>query len=228
MENEKIIAKIRKCLALSTSSNEHEAAAALRQAKKMMEAYGVTDLDIDAAEAQERRAKAGARIKPASWEANLASNVAATFNCKVLFLSSWREGQWVFIGCGASSEVAQYAFTVLARQSKRARELHIRTHLGRCKASTKTRRADLFSEGWVRSVSATIEAFSCNEHQEKAIGAFLAKTYPALSDLATSNRNQKRKLNDKELNDFMTGHQSGKNAQLNRGVGGAAEQGLLA
>lgn len=43
-ERNKVLDKIRKCLALSTSSNEHEAAAALRQARKLMDAHGITDL----------------------------------------------------------------------------------------------------------------------------------------------------------------------------------------
>ena len=45
-DRDKILDKIKKCLALSASSNEHEAEAALRQARKMMEANGITDLDI--------------------------------------------------------------------------------------------------------------------------------------------------------------------------------------
>ena len=54
-DRDKILDKIKKCLALSASSNEHEAEAALRQARKMMETHGITDLDIQAAEAEERR-----------------------------------------------------------------------------------------------------------------------------------------------------------------------------
>lgn len=228
MSKEKIIDKIRKCLALSASSNEHEAAAALRQAKKLMEAHGVTDLDIDAAEAQECRTKASAKTKPANWEAALAAKVADAFSCTVLFLGGWSQGAWSFIGCGASPEVAKYAFTVLARQAKRARDAHIKTKLNRCKTATKTRRADLFSEGWVRSVTATIHAFVANEHQAKSIDAFLTKHYCARQDLAPRDRNGKRKLSDKELNDYFAGHMSGKDAELHQGVGGTAAQGLLA
>lgn len=42
----KVLDKIRKCLALGKSANEHEAAAALRQAQKMMQAHGLTDDDV--------------------------------------------------------------------------------------------------------------------------------------------------------------------------------------
>lgn len=46
-EKARRIEKIRKCLRLAKSSNANEAAAALRQAKKMMEAAGVSESDID-------------------------------------------------------------------------------------------------------------------------------------------------------------------------------------
>ena len=46
IDRDKALDKIRKCLALGKSSNEHEAAAALRQAQKMMAAHGLTEEDI--------------------------------------------------------------------------------------------------------------------------------------------------------------------------------------
>lgn len=98
---EKIIDKIKKCMALAKSSNEHEAAAALRQAQKLMQAHGISDLDMSAAEATEARAKAGATQRPAGWETYLAGHVADAFGCKLMFTSSWaRGGEWAFIGTG--------------------------------------------------------------------------------------------------------------------------------
>lgn len=46
MDKKAAIEKIRKCLALAKSANEHEAAAALRQAQALMRKYGVEDGDI--------------------------------------------------------------------------------------------------------------------------------------------------------------------------------------
>lgn len=226
MDNKAIIDKIKKCLALSASSNEHEAAAAMRQARKLMEANGITDLDIQAAEAEERRAKAGAKSHPANWETMLAVKVGDAFGCQVIFSGGvWnRSGEWCFIGCGASPEVANYAFTVLNRQAKRAREEHIKAKLKRCKVATKTRRADLFSEGWVRSVVGTIETFAGNEQQSTAIDAYMAKHHPSLRDLQSRNRNDGRKLRDHEYDDYAAGSRSGRDAQLNRGMGGQASQ----
>jgi hypothetical protein len=85
MDNRKIMDKIRKCLALSQSANEHEAAAALRQAKKLMEAHNISAEDVKAAEVSEARVKAGACRNPVAWEGNLALTTGAVFNCTVIF-----------------------------------------------------------------------------------------------------------------------------------------------
>ena len=220
---EKILDKIKKCLALSSSSNEHEAAAALRQARKLMEAHGLTDTDVKAAQACEQRAKSGAQVKPANWENLLAHKVSDAFSCRLLFSQGW-PGEWVFIGCGAAPEVAGYAFKVLLRQAKRAREEHVRAHLKRCKTVTKTRRADLFSEGWVRSVADTVGAFAGTAQQTEATDAYMALKYPTLNALKVSNRNAGRKLSDRELDDYYAGSLSGRDARLHHGVGGARQE----
>jgi hypothetical protein len=46
MDRDKAIDRVRKCLALSKSPNEHEAAAALRQAQKLMQSHGITEEDV--------------------------------------------------------------------------------------------------------------------------------------------------------------------------------------
>lgn len=46
MDKEKIKDRIRKCLALAGSPNEHEAAAALRQAQKMMKAHSISEDEV--------------------------------------------------------------------------------------------------------------------------------------------------------------------------------------
>lgn len=224
-DQDKIIDKIKKCLALSASSNEHEAEAALRQARKLMDAHGITDADMAAAGAEACKAKAGAKERPANWEAHLADKISQAFGCELVFTGGWfGPGHWIFIGCGSAPEVAQYAFTVLHRQAKRARAEHIKFRLKRCKVATKTRRADLFSEGWVRAVAGKIAAFAGNDQQTVAIAAYMAKHYPKLGDLAASDRNKDRRLQDHDFADYQMGRDSGKGAQLNRGVAGAEQQ----
>lgn len=228
-DREKIIDKIKKCLRLSASSNEHEAEAALRQARKLMEAHGITVLDIQAAEAEERRAKSGAKNHPANWEAMLAAKIGKAFGCRIIFAKEFDHrnfdfvGRWVFIGCGVAPEIGQYAFEVLYRQAKRARAEHIKTKLNRCGPTSKVRRGDLFSEGWVHAVAGKIEVFAGTEQQTAAIDAYMGKHYPTLGNLKSRDRNDpSRRLSDREYDDYASGRRAGKDAELNRGVGGSS------
>ena len=222
----KMIDKIKKCLALSASSNTHEAAAALRQARKMMDEHNITDLDMQVSGVGERRAKAGAQNRPSNWETMLASKIADAFGCRVIFSGgAWaRSGEWRFIGC-ESLEVAHYAFTVLHRQAKRLRAEHIKATLKRCKPATKTRRADLFCEGWVRAVAGAISNYCGTEREHAAIDSYMEKNYPILRHMDATDRNAGRRgLPAREWDDYTAGNRAGKSAVLNRGVGGVDQR----
>lgn len=221
-DQDKIIDKIKKCLALSASSNEHEAAAALRQAQKLMESYGITQQDVDASIATECRQKSGAKDRPAVWETMLADRICSAFGCQLVFSSYWNSGEWSFIGAGPAPEIAGYSYKVLLRQAKRARVEYIKTRLKRCKSNIKTRRADLYCEGWVRSAVAMLAKLKATDEQQSAIDAYMAKNYPAIGVLKTRNRNDGRSLRDHEYDDMYRGHLSGRNAELNHGVGSNA------
>ncbi len=225
MDRKTILEKIRKCLALSKSSNEHEAAAALRQAQKLMAQHGVSDDEMLAAEAGEQATRAGAARQPAAWETTLAARVAEAFGCGVFFRAHLSFGEWVFVGTGAAYEVAKYCFDVLFRQVKRARAEHIKAALVRCKAATKTRRADLFCEGWVSTALALVETMVCGERAVQAREAYLATHYPSLVKLDSRDRNAgKASLSGSELYDYISGRIGGNRAQLNRGVGASDER----
>ncbi len=224
---DKILDKVKKCLALSSSSNVHEAEAALRQARKLMDAHSLTEEDVYAAEAAEHRSDAGAKSHPAHWETMLATQIADAFGSRVIFFGSayWgKKGRWCFIGCGPDPEIAHYAFDVLVLQARRARTSHIKAKLKRCKTAIKTRRADLFCEGWVRSVTGVIAAFCETPWKRFAIDAYMAKRYPDLGMLKSRDRNGDRRLRDHECNDYASGCESGRNARLNRGVNGSDQR----
>lgn len=229
MTKNEAIEKIKKCLALSASSSENEAETALRQAQALMAKFGIDEADMLAAGVSEAYAKAGALRQPANWESRLAGRVADTFGCNIIFKSSYFEsiGKWTFIGCGASPEIATYAFEVLFRQLKRQRAEHIKTALKRCKTVTKTRRADLFCEGWVQSVAGKLNSFAGSEEQDAQIDAYMQLTYPSLVDMKTRNRNKSANLSNRDYNDFAAGRNHGKNAELNRGVDVGQSSGLL-
>lgn len=217
--SERILDKIKKCLALASSANEHEAAAALRQAQKLMQAHGLTDHDVLAAQAGESGVKAGAAVKPSAWETALAIEVGDAFGCRTLFRSGYG-GIWVYVGVGAAPEVCSYAFAVLLRQARRARAGYIGNVLKRVKRATiKTRRADLFCEGWVQTAASKLTAWQATPDQEEKVAAFIGVKYPSLRALKATDRNSGRNLRDHEWNDLGRGQVAGRGAVLNRGVG---------
>lgn len=223
-DREKILQKIQKCLSLSSSSNEHEAAIALRQAQKLMDEYGISNNEVLAAEASEQSTAAGAAIKPAYWESLLARTVANAFGCRLLFVGTYLyrcSGTWNFIGTGVNPEIAAYAYQVLFRQAKRARSDYIKTALKRCKVATKTRRADIFSNAWINAVSSNVQKFAGSEQTAVVIDAYMQLHHPKTEKLTSNDRNSGRTLKEHEWNDYKNGAVSGKEAKLQHGVKGS-------
>lgn len=221
--DDRILDKIKKCLALAASGNEHEAAAAMRQAQKLMEQHGVSDRDVLASQAGESGSKAGAASKPAQWEADLAVSVGEAFGCRVIFTQRYG-GTWVFIGFAVSHEVASYAFAVLARQARKARTNYIATALKRVRRpAAKTARADLFCTGWVRTALSAVTAWTAPPEHEAAVEAFIGVNYPHLGTLKAVDRSPRGRLRDHQLDDLLRGQIAGKGAVLNRGIGASAD-----
>lgn len=218
-----ILDKIRKCMALAQSGSEHEAAAALRQAQKLMEMYQVSQAEMLAAGVRESKTKSGAVARPASWESDLAAHIAAAFGCKLIFSSSswgWGEAQWVFIGLPPANEIAAYSLEVLLRQALKARREFIDSALKRTKKrGNKTRRADLFSAGWVHTACAQVGALTPPEGAAEAIQAHLQLKHPSLGQLATTDRNAGRNWSERDQDAYHTGRSAGRGAQLHQGVG---------
>lgn len=222
LEREKILQKIQKCLSLSASSNEHEAAIALRQAQKLMAEYSISNNEILAAEASEKSTSAGAAVKPAHWETQLAATVAHAFGCRLMFVGGCSvigvTGLWHFIGISANPEIATYAYQVMLRQAKRARNTYIKTALKRCKTSTKTRRADVFSNAWVSSVRSNVQAFANETEHDAVINAYIELHHPRTEKLQSNDRNSGKTFKQSDWKDYMNGQISGKEARLQRGV----------
>ncbi|WP_281660993.1 DUF7168 domain-containing protein [Microvirgula aerodenitrificans] len=218
MDKKSAIEKIEKCLALSKSANENEAAAALRQARALMEKFNVSDLEMLASDVSESSAKSGAKRTPATWENTLARSVGDAFGCELIFATGWASGCWRFIGCGAAPDIAQYAFTVLLRQVKKERAAFTKLECKRLKPANKTRRADLFCDAWVSAVARQVREFAGMPVNRAAIDAYMGQRYSNCKDLEARDRNNGRNLRDKDFDALDAGSRSGRNAQLNHGV----------
>ena len=232
MTRDEALDKIKKCLALAASPEAHEAAAALRQAQKLMAQFGLTETDVTLADVGEVRQQAQ-NVPVVRWEAALAGMVAGAFGCDMYTSTSLVLGQtlqfrrhryYVFICVGPAAEVAGYAFDVLARQCARDRRRYIGLQSKNCKAKTKVARGDLYAEGWISGVRGKLDRFAGNERDAVLIAQYMQQRHAGMESADARSRTKGKNVTH---NDWHQGREAGRRAELNQGVRGSAAQPLL-
>ena len=230
MNKKTVIEKIKKCLALSKSANQHEAAAALRQAMAFMERYKIDANDPELLGIAEACILGSGSQKPTVFEAILANSIAKMMGCKVILsgdikitkdLHFKKVAAWKFIGFDPAPEIASYAFDVLYRQLKKARSVFISENLKRVQINAhKVKRADLFCEGWVLEATKLVSELNPNKDEMDQIQAYVQQKHNVRNSEPTD-RNKKTNTNtDRYHNDLHAGRQAGKNAKLNNAMNG--------
>ena len=232
MTRDEALEKVKKCLALASSPEAHEAAAALRQAQKLMQMYGLTELDVSLADVSEFAQ--GAQNTPVvRWESALANMVAEAFGCEVFttvglkrlgtFGNVQRQRKYVFVGVNAMPELAGYAFDVLSRQCAKGRRAYIKAQPKNCKPKTKVARGDAWAEGWLHGVSDKLDRFAGKPETEALVKEYMQARHPNMAVHKTRDRTRGRNVTG---NESWAGAQAGRKAELNHGVG-KHEQSLI-
>lgn len=222
MDRKTAIEKIRKCLALSKSSEPHEAAAALRQAQKLMEQFGIEHPALLAAGASEEWSKSGAARRPVRYEVALAGVVAGTYGCELLFCRQLNRtctdivGGYMFVGVSPAPEVAKYTFDVFARQLRVARRDYIQTKLRRCGPENKTARADEFCEGWVYAVRMQLQDAARTDEHTAMIAAYMRANHAEVRGFEPRTRDVSGR---RTTDDHWRGVEQGRSAVVRPGVG---------
>lgn len=171
--------RIKKCFALASSNNSHEAEAAIRQARKLMDKFKLEINDLHAAQAEEFSLRIGeGKSVPAQWVRMLSMTVSKAFGC-LSFYSYGPHGQsLIFIGETGSAELSGYAYEVLIQQLKDSK----RNYLSGCNiqgAALRRRAGALYAEAWIIGVHKRVEEFSgVMEEVERAIHAYTQINYP--------------------------------------------------
>lgn len=156
--NETIMRKIQKCLALSQSSNPHEAATALRQAKALMDKHQLSMQDVELSRIDVVEI-GGKYARPPNWKIGLYQAVSKAFACSLFT----RGGRPVFVGPTPGPEVAKYALEVLLRQLEHNKKAYLDSiardipHLGR---AAKVKLGKGYAEGWVSGCRTVVEQFA--------------------------------------------------------------------
>lgn len=124
---ERVIRKIKRCLALSKSSNESEAATAMRQAQAQMREYRLTELDVQLSDVGEVESEKSRANRRPTWDRHLSSIVGSAFNCRPLSRQQWcrSSGRMVeralFVGVMPAPQIAMYAYEALLTKLTQAR-----------------------------------------------------------------------------------------------------------
>ena len=213
-ERDRILARIRACLRLADSPEPHEAAAALRQAQKLMRRHGLTR---EEAELSHASTGAGSRaLTPRAWVATLITLVGRAFAVHPVYLPVHGGGARVeFIGRGVAAKVAVYAYEVLRRQLVRDRARTLR-QMRRLKRSTRIRRAEMYCEGWVSAVADRVRGMARGVPSPEEIDRYLAvRGQP--TELVETRSRQMRKG---DLAALIAGAADGAQATLHHGVPG--------
>jgi ElaB/YqjD/DUF883 family membrane-anchored ribosome-binding protein len=137
---QKLAEKVEKLLALSQSSNEHEAAAAAARVQDLLQKYNLEIADIEALRGEKvehssihlvRVPFVGMNGKAwnqrTTWEVNLATVIATNFFCRVVF----SQRDVVFVGTEANLQTGTYVYAQLVARlwalSAQARNTYVRT-----------------------------------------------------------------------------------------------------
>lgn len=128
---ERVIRKIKRCLALSKSSNENEAATAMRQAQALMREYRLTELDVRLSDVDEVQSEKSRANRRPTWDRHLSGIVARVFGCRPLSYKHWCEssGRMVeralFVGVMPAPQIAMYAYETLLTKLTQARRDYV-------------------------------------------------------------------------------------------------------
>jgi len=192
LEQQKIFDKIAKCLRLSGSANPNEAAAALRQARRLMAKHRITEAELELADIQEAGFDTGSAYSPPFWVLALANLVAKAFDCRVILARRFGcRPEYRFIGMGPSPEVATYTFKVLLRRLEEARERFLAT-VDEIDGDERERRADVFAQAWLFRVARTVERFAGDRRVEESVEAHIRRRYGEVDEHMAEPREAER------------------------------------
>lgn len=190
MDRNKALEKIQKCLALGKSPNEHEAAAAMRQAQALMRNFGITDAEIGllgyGSEAVQTAIQAGKKIPLTLSELvyliRHAFGVSAVYERRILKT----DANFCVVYYGREDRVmlAGYAHSVVARAVEQSWQKHLKEN-PYLKGQVGSRAG--FYAGWIHGVQSKVEAFATPQEEIAKAKTLMESMYPALRSAVPNN-----------------------------------------
>lgn len=218
-EREAVLAKVRKCMALSQSSEPGEAAAALRMAQAIMEKNNIKAAEVEASEVDCADIDLGDRRRSArffSWANALVATVASAFGSTPVV--NMQTNHVTFYGLNGAGEVSGYAFEVIYRKVKRQRKLYMKQLSDLLSRRGKILRADAFATGWVYGAGENVIPRKVQEEEERKMAAKIAQE---VGRVETKKHKPSAEVTAHGMA-MNQGYEKGKQFQLRQGVGSEA------
>ncbi len=157
-KKQRILERVKKCLAMSESSNPHEAATALRQARALMRQHKLTESDLSGAEYGSATFESGFK-RPPMWVHLLLGVCENAFSC-TSFISG--KGKVFFVGDKHCVDIAQYAYATISRQLKKGLQEYQDDSYEYAEASRghKRKLSQSYSEGWAWAATKAVNEFA--------------------------------------------------------------------
>ncbi|OOW00001.1 hypothetical protein MF6396_16835 [Pseudomonas sp. MF6396] len=175
---DRVIRKIKRCLALSKSSNGNEAATALRQAQALMRENRLTEMDVHLSDVGEVESeKARAKRRP-TRDLHLGSIVGEAFGVRSFSRRSWCKStsrvmdRELFVGVSPAPQIAMYAYEALLTKLTQARREYVsQVRAGKQRSSYSPETAgDHFALAWMSAVRDKIHELVPRGEEDLAIG----------------------------------------------------------
>ncbi|QQX82684.1 DUF2786 domain-containing protein (plasmid) [Shewanella sp. KX20019] len=224
--NDKALDKVKKCLELAKSTNEHEAAQAIAMAQKLMKKYGLSDREIEFMNMGDAVSKSRVQVRPPVHIVALVNVIATSFGVKPLLLSDHGHCKVQFIGEEAESLIASYSFDLCIRELTRLRSDYVKTIHKNCKAYTKTVRADAYCRGWVSEVKNKLPVPEQEEEKRVMLKNFY-DDFVSGQRITTTNAEAREKKGSDDFKHFMKGSSDGKKFNVRTPVSGKSNIKLI-
>lgn len=239
---ERAIRKIKHCLALSQSSNENEAATAMRQAQALMREYQLTETDVKLSDVGEVESSMSRAERRPLWDQHLSAVVASVFNVKSLRYKHWcniknrRVERAIFVGVSLAQHIALYAYeTLLARLTLARKEYVAGVRSGRYRSGYSASTAgDHFAIAWVGQVHSKLQELVPRGEEDAALPQAVGQVVVAVEAqhqtliqayLADQKVGKARKARECELDldAQIAGMLAGRKVDLHAGLASGAE-----
>lgn len=119
MTRERVIERVRKLLALSNSSNEHEAALAAAHAQRLLAEHNLAISELEMREEGAGEAELYVAKTVPKWLSSLFAVVADAFDCMAIVATTANAGRLRFIGVGEDPAVAACTLQFLMQELRR-------------------------------------------------------------------------------------------------------------